>query len=182
MSSESPLPPNVSANDQAMMRVALEYAEMASLIGEVPVGAVVYNQTQVLAVAHNLRESTEDPTAHAEILALREASLKTGSWRLVDCTLVVTLEPCPMCAGALVNARIPRLIYGAADPKMGAVDSLYQLCTDHRFNHRIDVTPGLFAQQSAKLLKDFFRERRGKKNEEDGGKDPEVEDAEDAET
>ncbi len=114
----------------------------------------------MLAEAHNLRETRQDPTAHAEILALREAAEKIGSWRLENCTLAVTLEPCPMCAGALVNARVPRLVYGAADPKMGCVDTLNTLCTEPRFNHRLEVVSGVLAEECGEILRAFFRERR----------------------
>jgi len=147
-------------HDQEMMHLALEQAQLAAEMGEVPVGAVVYTADKVLAQTHNLRESTHDPTAHAEVLALRQASEVLGSWRLEHCAMAVTLEPCPMCAGALVNARVATLIYGATDPKMGCVDTLASLCTEPRFNHRLTVRSGILAEQSAKLLKDFFASRR----------------------
>ncbi len=143
------------------MRLALEWAARAAAMHEVPVGAVVYRDDQVLAAAHNRREVDADPVAHAEILAMREAAAKLGTWRLDACGLAVTLEPCPMCAGAMVNARLGELVYGAADPKMGCVDTLYQLCTDPRFNHRVTVRRGVMAEASAELLRAFFRERRG---------------------
>jgi tRNA(adenine34) deaminase len=146
--------------DIAMMHLALQQAELAREGGEVPVGAVVYRGPEVLAMAHNRRESDADPTAHAELLALRQAAGKVGSWRLDACSMAVTLEPCPMCAGALVNARIARLVYGAADPKMGAVDTLYQLCTETRFNHRLEVRSGLLANEARQLLQEFFQARR----------------------
>lgn len=145
----------------AMMRLALQQASTAGALGEVPVGAVVCRGADVLAVAHNRREIDADPTAHAELLAMRQAARELRSWRLDGCTLVVTLEPCPMCAGAIVNARVPWLVYGAADPKMGCVDSLHRLCTDERFNHRVDVTSGILADECGALLRDFFRARRG---------------------
>ena len=144
-----------------MMRRALAQAALAVEHGEVPVGAVVYRGDDVLAEAHNLRESQADPTAHAEIIALREAARVLGIWRLDGCGIAVTLEPCPMCAGALVNSRIDELVYGAVDPKMGCVDTLYKLCVDTRFNHRVAVRAGVLAEESAALLKDFFRQRRG---------------------
>ncbi len=150
-----------SENDLGMMRLALDQARLAAQQGEVPVGAVVYKGQQVLAQAHNLRESTNDPTAHAEIIALRTAAITLDAWRLTDCTIAVTLEPCPMCAGALVNARVARLIYGATDPKMGCVETLHKLCTEPRFNHRLTVVPAVLADESAQLLADFFRQRRG---------------------
>ena len=144
-----------------MMRLAIEQAQRAAAMGEVPVGAVVYRGDTVLAVAHNLRESAADPTGHAEIIALRGAAAASGTWRLDDCALAVTLEPCPMCAGALVNARLSRLVYGAADPKMGCVDTLYQLCGDARFNHRVQVVSGVLAHACGRLLSDLFAQRRG---------------------
>jgi tRNA(adenine34) deaminase len=121
---------------------------------------VVYQGQHVLAEAHNRREADADPTAHAEILALRAAAAALGSWRLEGCTLAVTLEPCPMCAGALVNARVARLVYGAPDPKMGCVSTLYSLCTEHRFNHRLKVIGGVLADECGAVLADFFRRRR----------------------
>lgn len=145
------------AIDIAMMNRALELAAQAAAIGEVPVGAVIYRGDEVLAEAYNLRESDRDPTAHAEMLALRAAAKSMASWRIEDCTLAVTLEPCPMCAGALVNARLPRLIYGTTDPKMGAVDTLFSLCTDPRLNHRLDVIAGVKAERCAAVLKAFFK-------------------------
>jgi len=144
-----------------MMRLALAQARLAAEVGEVPVGAVVYQGDDVLALAHNLRESRADPTAHAEILALKEAANKVGTWRLDGCTIAVTLEPCPMCAGALINSRIARLIYGTTDPKMGCVDTLYQLCTDTRFNHRLEVAGGILQEECAAVLRYFFQTRRG---------------------
>lgn len=146
--------------DEPMMRLAIEQATRAAAMGEVPVGAVIHKAGQVIASAHNRREVDQDPVAHAEILALQIAAKTLQSWRLEECTLVVTLEPCPMCAGALVNARVPRLVYGAADPKMGCVDSLHQLCTEPRFNHRLQVTSGVLASECGSLLTDFFRKRR----------------------
>lgn len=147
--------------DLAMMRLALEEADRAAELGEVPIGAVVYRGDEVLAVAHNLRESTADPTAHAEILALKEAAAKVGTWRLDGCAIAVTLEPCPMCAGALVNSRIERLVYGAPDPKMGCVHTLYEICTDTRFNHRLEVEAGVLQKECVAVLQAFFQARRG---------------------
>lgn len=144
-----------------MMRLALEQAQQALALGEVPVGAVIYEGQRVLAAAHNLRESRADPTAHAEILALRAAARVRGRWRLDGCAMAVTLEPCPMCAGALVNSRMDRLVYGASDPKMGAVDTLYDLCREPRFNHRLQVRAAVLAEPCAQLLQAFFRARRG---------------------
>lgn len=148
--------------DERMMRLALEQAEAASAMGEAPIGAVVYRGDEVLSAAHNLRESRADPTAHAEVLALREAAAKLGTWRMDECGIAVTLEPCPMCAGALVNARMGELVYGAADPKMGCVDTLAQLCTDARFNHRVKVRRGVLDDECAAVLRRFFEARRGK--------------------
>ncbi|MDQ3439023.1 MAG: nucleoside deaminase, partial [Planctomycetota bacterium] len=120
---------------------------------------------RVVGRGHNVRETARDATAHAEIIAIRQACAEMGSWRLIDCTLFVTLEPCPMCAGAIVNARIPRLVYGCDDPKAGAVRTLYQLCEDARLNHRVDVTSGVLSDDCAELLRSFFRAQRalGKK-------------------
>jgi tRNA(adenine34) deaminase len=156
-------PPDV----ERWMREALALAALASAAGEVPIGCVVvHNPTgRMIGRGHNRRETDRDPTAHAEIIAMREAGRTLGHWRLIDCTLVVTLEPCPMCAGAIVQARVPRLAYGCDDPKGGAVRTLYQLCNDDRLNHRVEVTPGILAEDSAELLRSFFRRQRalGKK-------------------
>ncbi|MDQ6617005.1 MAG: nucleoside deaminase [Actinomycetota bacterium] len=142
------------------MAVALEEAGQAAALGDVPVGAVVLLAGQVAARAHNEREQRNDPTAHAEILALRAAAEATGSWRLSGATVVVTLEPCPMCAGALVAARVGRLVFGTADPKAGACGSLYNLCVDPRLNHELAVTGGVMAEPAARLLEEFFIKRR----------------------
>jgi len=143
------------------MRRALGAAQEAAGRGEVPVGAVVAIGDQVIAVAHNERETGADPTAHAEILALRRAAAALGSWRLCDAELFVTMEPCPMCAGALVNARIKRLYFGCDDPKAGAVRTLYSLVDDPRLNHRVEVVPGVLAAEGAALLRGFFSRLRG---------------------
>jgi tRNA(adenine34) deaminase len=145
---------------EAYMRLALEAAEQAGQSGEVPVGAVVVVNNQVVAVAHNLRERANDPTAHAEIIALRAAAAALGGWRLVNADLYVTMEPCPMCAGAVVNARVRRLFYGCDDPKAGAARSLYRLLDDARLNHQVEVVPGVLATESAALLKSFFHRLR----------------------
>jgi tRNA(adenine34) deaminase len=149
------------------MREAIALAAHAAAIGEVPIGCVVVDDLTGLVIGrgYNRRETDHDPTAHAEILALREAAHARGHWRLTDCTLVVTLEPCPMCAGAIVNARVPRLVYGCDDPKAGAVRTLYQICEDPKLNHRVAVTPGVLADECAELLRAFFRAQRalGKK-------------------
>lgn len=147
-----------------MMGRALELAREASSAGEVPVGAVVWEtQTgRILGEGRNRREEDRDPSAHAEHIAILEASRAVGDWRLNHCSLAVTLEPCPMCAGLIVNARIGRVIYGADDPKAGACRSLYELTTDPRLNHRVELVSGVLAEESAQLLRAFFRQRRGK--------------------
>ena len=142
------------------MRVALEQAASAQARGDVPIGAVVLDADgSVLAAAGNEREQAQDPTAHAEILALRSAARAVGSWRLTGCTLVVTLEPCTMCAGALVLARVERLVFGAYDPKAGAVASLFDVVRDSRLNHRVDVRGGILEADCGALLTDFFASR-----------------------
>ena len=142
------------------MQIALEEAKKAFDEGEVPVGALIVKDHIILAQSHNYRETLNDSTAHAEMLAIREASRASGSWRLNDATIYVTLEPCPMCAGAMVQARIKRLVYGAKDPKAGAVESLYNIVQDKRLNHRMEVTPGIMAEECASFLKSFFKGRR----------------------
>src|SRR5690606_15069142 len=136
--SRRPLIQSPLTQDEKMMREALIEAEKALEIGEVPIGAVVIKDGAVIGRGHNLRETTNDPTAHAEVIALREAAQRSGSWRLTGCELYVTIEPCPMCAGAIILARIDRVVYGAADPKAGAVDTLYRLLNDSRFNHQAE--------------------------------------------
>jgi tRNA(adenine34) deaminase len=148
-------------DDQAAMRMALEEAGLALAHDDVPVGAVALSDDRIVARRHNERERRQDPTAHAELLALRDAATALGGWRLSGVTLVVTLEPCPMCAGALVAARVGRLVFGAADPKAGACGSLYNLCADPRLNHELPVTPGVLAEEAAALLSTFFAGRRG---------------------
>ena len=147
------------------MAAALAEAAEAAAAGDVPIGAVVVKDGQIIAAAHNRRIIDADPTAHAEILAIRAAATEIGDWRLSGCTMVVTLEPCCMCAGAIVLARIDRLVYGAADPKAGAVESLYRLCTDPRLNHQVEVIAGICAAECAAILSRFFRRQRamGKK-------------------
>lgn len=151
---------DVLAMDEAWMREALALAREAAARGEVPVGAVIVCGERLLASGHNERESRQLPTAHAEIVAITRAAARLGSWRLDDCTLYVTLEPCPMCAGAIVQARLPRVVYGADDPKAGAVVSLYEILTDPRLNHRCDVVAHILATESVELLSQFFRNRR----------------------
>jgi tRNA(adenine34) deaminase len=150
----------VGERELAFMRRALAAAEAAAGRGEVPVGAVVVVGGEVVAEAHNERETGNDPTAHAEILALRRAAAALGSWRLTGADLYVTMEPCPMCAGALVNARLRRLYFGCDDPKAGAVRTLYSLLDDTRLNHRVEVVPGVLAAEGAALLRSFFSRLR----------------------
>jgi tRNA(adenine34) deaminase len=142
------------------MELALAEARAASDEGEVPVGAVTLIAGKVVAARHNERENTADPTAHAEMLALRDTAAVVGGWRLSDVTLVVTLEPCPMCAGALVAARVGRLVYGASDPRAGACGTLYNLCNDPRLNHELAVTDGVHASECGTLLSSFFAQKR----------------------
>lgn len=142
------------------MDLALNEARSALTHGDVPVGAVVVLDGAVVAARHNERERSADPTAHAEVLALRDAAAAIGSWRLSEATLVVTLEPCPMCAGALVASRIDRVVFGATDPKAGACGSLYNLCADPRLNHEIEVIADVRSAEAAALLKDFFQNKR----------------------
>src|SRR6476661_5033396 len=144
------------------MSDAISLARSAAELGEVPIGCVVVHDASgaIIGRGYNRRETDRDPTAHAEIVAMREAGRALDHWRLVDCTLVVTLEPCPMCAGAIVQARIPRLVYGCDDPKAGAVRTLYQLCHDQRLNHQVEVTSGVLAEDCAAILRSFFREQR----------------------
>jgi tRNA(adenine34) deaminase len=149
-----------SSLDVRMMRRALALAGDAARMGEVPIGAVVYQGERIIAEAHNIRETNADPTGHAELLAIRKAAEILGNWRLTGCTLAVTLEPCAMCAGAMVNARIDRLVYGATDPKAGAVSTLYEIPTDPRLNHRLEVTGGVLADDCGAILSNFFVERR----------------------
>jgi tRNA(adenine34) deaminase len=146
--------------DEEAMRAALLEARAALAQDEVPVGAIVLRDGVVVASRHNEREHLQDPTAHAEVLALRDASVELGRWRLDDCTLVVTLEPCVMCAGALLSARIGRLVFGAPDLKAGATGSLYNVCADPRLNHNPPVTYGVLADECAELLSRFFSTRR----------------------
>ncbi|KAB1149194.1 nucleoside deaminase [Streptomyces luteolifulvus] len=143
------------------MRLALDEAEQAGRGGDVPVGAVLLSPdgTTVLAAGHNEREATGDPTAHAEVLALRRGAAELGQWRLSGCTLVVTLEPCTMCAGALVQSRVDRVVYGARDEKAGAAGSLWDVVRDRRLNHRPEVIEGVLAEECALLLTEFFRDR-----------------------
>ena len=151
--------------DKQFMEMALAQAQAAFTADEVPVGAVIVQGSRLLAEARNQREELSDPTAHAEMIAITQAAAAVGSWRLEDCTLYVTLEPCPMCAGAILQARIPRVVYGADDPKAGALHSLYQLGNDHRLNHRVESVGGLLADRCGGILTEFFASKRrlGKK-------------------
>ena len=145
-----------------LMELALDQARQAAALDEVPIGCVIVHEPtgEVIGRGFNRRETDDDPSAHAEIVAMREAARKLGYWRLVDCTLVVTLEPCPMCAGAIVNSRLERVVFGCRDPKAGACRTLYQICDDERLNHRAEVIEGVMAEECAKVLKDFFARKR----------------------
>ncbi len=169
----APLPTNlrlvpgegIFAMHEHFMKLALEEARRALDENEVPVGAVIVHQGRVIASAHNQREQLHDPTAHAEMIAITQAAESMQSWRLDDCTLYVTLEPCPMCAGAIIQARIPMLVYGTADPKAGAVHTLYRMLDDPRLNHRCQTTANVLAEACAEILSRFFQAQRrlGKK-------------------
>jgi tRNA(adenine34) deaminase len=147
--------------DEALMGAALDLARAALWRDEVPIGCVVAVGETIVGGAHNAREIARDPTAHAEMLAIRRAAEVLGRWRLTDATLYVTLEPCAMCAGALVSARIGRLVYGADDPKAGAIRSLFRIAEDPRLNHRLEVTGGVLADECGRLLREFFKRKRG---------------------
>jgi tRNA(adenine34) deaminase len=156
---------NIAVNDATWMREALAEAEQALTHGDVPVGAVAVREEVVIGRGHNRKEADADPTAHAEMTALQEASQSLGGWRLAEVTLYCTLEPCPMCAGAMVSARLPRLVYGAMDPKAGAAGSVVELLRDPRLNHQVAATGGVLAEESQALLERFFaqlRENQGK--------------------
>ncbi len=155
-------------DDIYFMNQALALAQEAAAQGEIPVGALVVHQPEngepvIIGRGYNRRESGYDPTAHAEIVAIRQAAEHLKQWRLLNCALYVTLEPCPMCAGAIVNARLPKLVYGCTDPKAGAVDTLFKLCSDQRLNHRVEVISGLLTTDCSQILKDFFTHRRRSK-------------------
>ena len=153
-------------NDRYYMQQALEEAKKAAALGEVPIGAVIVYKNEIIARAHNLRETTQNALTHAESMAIQEACKKIGSWRLEETTLYVTLEPCPMCAGAILQSRIPRVVYGARDIKAGCVDSLYRLLNDARFNHECDVTEGILVDECGQILTDFFKAIRERKKQE----------------
>ncbi|WP_281659466.1 tRNA adenosine(34) deaminase TadA [Halobacillus sp. Cin3] len=149
--------------DEHFMKLAMVEAEKAEAEGEVPIGAVIVKDNQVIASGYNQREQSQRASSHAEFIAIERANELEGSWRLEDCTLYVTLEPCPMCAGAILQSRIPRVVYGAADPKAGCAGSLYQLLEDNRFNHRSEVVPGVLGEACGEMLSHFFRSLRSKK-------------------
>ena len=152
-------------SDEHWMRQALKLAQQAAEQDEVPVGAIIVHENKIIASAFNQREQLADPTAHAEMIAITQAASHLNSWRLLECSLFVTLEPCPMCAGAILQSRIPRIVYGALDPKAGAVVSLYQLLNDPRLNHRCETLSGVLADECGKILTEFFDRKRklGKK-------------------
>jgi len=152
---------SLSENRNFFMEMALEQAQLAYNMGEVPVGAVITNSNgEVISKAHNLRETTNSPLAHAEVLCIEKAAQELGSWRLSDCTLYVTLEPCMMCSGAIISARIPELFFGALDPKSGYVQSLHRSLEDSRLNHQVKCHQGLRSEESSVLLKQFFKKLR----------------------
>ena len=148
-------------HDSHYMELALQQAALAPPVGEVPIGAVLVHNHEVIAAAHNYREISQDPTAHAEMVVIRKAAERLRTWRLTDTILYVTLEPCPMCAGAMVQSRIARLVFGAWDPKAGACGSIFDIPAERRLNHRVQVMGGLLEQESRKLLQEFFRAKRG---------------------
>src|SRR5438045_1095784 len=157
----------IPPDSENLMRLAIDEARRALAMEEVPIGCVIFHEptSQIIGRGYNRRESDSDPTAHAEVLAIRQAAQALNDWRLLDCILAVTLEPCPMCAGAIVNARIPTLIYGCPDPKAGAVRTLFRLCDDPRLNHHVNIIEKVLPEECAALLQDFFRAQRalGKK-------------------
>lgn len=148
-------------HDSHYMELALQQAALAPHMGEVPIGAVLVHSHEVIAAGHNYREISQDPTAHAEMIVIRKAAERLQTWRLTETTLYVTLEPCPMCAGAIVQSRIARLVFGAWDPKAGACGSIFDIPAERRLNHRVQVMGGMFEQESRELLQEFFRAKRG---------------------
>jgi tRNA(adenine34) deaminase len=150
-------------NDEYYMNKAIEQAEKAMQINEVPIGAIIVYQDEVIATGYNVREQVQETLSHAELIAIQEANKKIGSWRLEDCTLYVTLEPCPMCAGAIVQSRIKRVVYGATDPKAGCAGTLMNLLDDDRFNHQAEVTAGVLEKECGQLLSNFFKALREKR-------------------
>ena len=156
---------NVAEQDQFFMRAAQQEAAIAESLKEVPIGAVVVLDGQIVGRGHNLRETSNDPTTHAEIIAIKEAAKALDSWRLLDCTLYVTLEPCVMCMGAIILARIPQLVFGCRDPKVGAVGSIYNFSEDERFNHQVQVREGVLQNECSTQLSNFFRKLRADKKQ-----------------
>ncbi len=156
----------VETVDNLFMREALRLAQLAQSLGEVPIGAVLVHAGQIIGQGYNLREISQDPTTHAEMVAIRQAAVSLGSWRLLDCTLYVTLEPCVMCMGAIILARIPRLVYGCRDPRVGAAGSIYNFAGDERFNHRVETTEGILGEECSTLLSQFFQKLRAAKRSE----------------
>ena len=154
--------PTFSEFDRELMVIALEEAQLAIAHEDVPIGAVIAVDGRVIARRHNERELTSDPTAHAEVLALRDAARVLGGWRFDGATMAVTIEPCVMCAGAIVNARVERLVFGAHDERFGAVETLFNIGSDERLNHRLEITSGVLAENCRRLLQDFFRARRAR--------------------
>jgi tRNA(adenine34) deaminase len=153
----------MTSDDERFMAEAMAEAALAADAGDVPVGCVLVHDGAIIARGHNLRERAQDPTAHAELVAMRAAAARLGSWRLIGVTCYVTLEPCPMCAGALVNARVPRVVYGCDDPKAGAVRTLYAIGQDPRLNHRFELVPGVLAEACSQQLSGFFAQVRGQR-------------------
>ncbi len=151
--------------DRVFMQEALAEASRAEALAEVPIGAVIVHNGEIIGRGHNLRETDQDPTAHAEMIAIRQAAEKLGSWRLLDCTLYVTLEPCVMCMGGIILARIPYLVYGCRDPKVGAVGSIYNLAEDERFNHQVEVRENVLQSECSEQLSAFFRRLRQQKKD-----------------
>ncbi len=156
---------NAAELDSFFMREALKEAALAEDLAEVPIGAVIVHDGEVVGRGHNLRETSNDPTTHAEMIAIRQAAEKLGSWRLIDCTLYVTLEPCVMCMGAIILARIPHLVYGCRDPRVGAVGSIYNFAEDDRFNHKVDVREGVLREECSTQLSEFFKRLRQRNKE-----------------
>lgn len=154
---------DVQEQDILYMEMAIDYAKKAEEIGEVPIGAVIVKDGEVIAAAHNLRELEQRAIAHAELLAIDEACKKLNTWRLTDCTLYVTLEPCPMCAGAIVLSRVDRVVFGARDPKGGCAGSILNILQEEKFNHQTEITEGILAKECSALLSNFFRNLRKKK-------------------
>ncbi len=149
-------------NDKYFMKEALKEAELAYAKDEVPIGAIIVKDQEIIARAHNLKEGRQNPLAHAELLAIEKASNRLGTWRLHNCSIFVTLEPCPMCAGAIVQARFKRVVFAASDPKSGACGTLYNLVQDERLNHSLEVKSGILADKSSNILKDFFQKLRNR--------------------